>query len=76
MRRRLFFARKRGELLAHIENTNTQYNLPPMEERVRKAKDRGAVIEHFGQEVVQMSIASDVSLLGTYDHVIRDLEFI
>lgn len=74
LRRRLFFARKRGELLAHIENTNTQYNLPPMEERVRKTKDRGAVIEHFDQEVVQMSIASDVSLLGTYDDVIRDLE--
>ena len=47
LRRRLFFARKRGELLAHIQNTNTQYNLPPLEERADKTKDRGAVIEHF-----------------------------
>jgi hypothetical protein len=61
MRRRLFFARKRGELFAHIQNTNTQYNLPPLEQRVRKTKDRGAVIEHFEEETVQMSVAVDVN---------------
>ena len=74
LRRRLLFARKRGELLTHIENTNTQYNLPPMEERVRTTKDRGAVIEHFDNEHVQMSIAADVALLDEFDKVIRELE--
>jgi transposase len=74
LRRRLFFARKRGELLAHIQNTNTQYNLPPLEERAAKTKDRGAIIEHFDDETVQMSIASDVALLDNYDQVIRDME--
>lgn len=74
LRRRLFFARKRGELFAHVQNTNTQYNLPPLEQRVRKTKDRGAVIEHFEEERVQMSVAVDVTLMATYDEVIRDLE--
>lgn len=74
LRRRLFFARKRGELLAHIQNTNTQYNLPPLEQRVRKTKDRGAVIEHFEEETVQMSVAVDVDLLEAYDQVIREME--
>ena len=74
LRRRLFFARKRGELFTHIQNTNTQYNLPVMEERVRKTRDRGAVIEHFEDPVVQMSIASDVEMLKAYDEVIRDME--
>jgi transposase len=74
LRRRLFFARKRGELFAHIQNTNTQYNLPVLEERARKTKDRGAIIEHFEDPVVQMSIASDVELLKAYDEVIRDME--
>lgn len=74
MRRRTFFVRKRAELLTHIQNTNTQYNLPPFEERVDKAKDRGAVIEHFDESSVQMSMAADVALLGAYDEVIRDLE--
>jgi transposase len=63
LRRRLFFARKRGELLTHIQNTNTQYNLPALEERADKTKDRGAIIEHFDDETVQMSIASDIAML-------------
>ncbi len=74
MRRRTFFVRKRAELLTHIQNTNTQYNLPPFEERIDKTKDRGAVIEHFDEGSVQMSMAADVALLGAYDEVIRDLE--
>jgi transposase len=74
LRRRLFFSRKRGELFAHIQNTNTQYNLPALEERVRKTKDRGAVIEHFDDLTVQMSVASDVALLGAYDEVINEME--
>ena len=74
MRRRTFFVRKRAELLAHIQNTNTQYNLPDFEERVDKTKDRGAVIEHFDDPIVQMSVAADVALLESYDEVIRELE--
>ena len=74
LRRRQFFARKRGELFAHIQNTNTQYNLPALEQRVRKTKDRGTVIEHFDNEHVQMSIASDIALLESYDEVLRDME--
>ena len=74
LRRRLHFARKRGELLAHIQNTNTQYNLPPLEERAGKTKERGGIIEHFGDDTVQMSIATDVALLGYYDQLIREVE--
>jgi transposase len=74
LRRRLFFARKRGELLAHVQNTNTQYNLPPLEERPDKTSDRGAVIEHFEDNTLQMTVAADVALLEAYDEVIRELE--
>jgi transposase len=74
MRRRTFFVRKRAELLTHIQNTNTQYNLPAFEERIDKAKDRGAVIEHFDEPSTQMSMAVDVTLIAAYDEVIRELE--
>ena len=30
LRRRSFFVRHRGQLIAHIQNTNSQYNLPAM----------------------------------------------
>ena len=38
LRRRLYFVRQRGQLLAHIQNTQHQYNLP---EPTRKAHLRG-----------------------------------
>ena len=28
LRRRMYLMRKRSELLAHVQNTNSQYNLP------------------------------------------------
>jgi transposase len=34
LRRRLHFTRKRAELLAHIENTNSQYNLPAFQKKL------------------------------------------
>ncbi len=74
MRRRTHFVRKRAEMLTHIQNTNTQYNLPAFEERIDKTEDRGAIIEHFDDSSVQMSMAADVALIGAYDEVIRDLE--
>jgi len=74
MRRRTFFVMKRAELLTHIQNTNTQYNLPAFEERIDKTTDRGAVIEHFDDITLRMSVAADVSLLDAYDDTIRELE--
>ena len=76
LRRRLYFARKRGELMAHIKNTNTQYNLPPLEMRVdRRASREQGLLEHFADdENVQMSIAANMALLDTYDTTIAELE--
>jgi hypothetical protein len=64
LRRRLFFARKRGELLAHIQNTNTQYNLPPLDERAGKTKDRGAIIEHFDNDTVGQQARQRIAGIG------------
>jgi len=72
LRRRLHFVRKRAELLAHIQNTNTQYNLVPLEGRVAAAGNREGLLEHFGdQEPVQMSIAADLAMIDTYDQTIH-----
>jgi transposase len=34
LRRRTHLARKRGELLAHVQNTNSQYNLPAIGKKI------------------------------------------
>lgn len=76
LRRRLYFVRKRAELLAHIQNTNTQYNLPAFDDgRIAKPWNRVELLEHFGDDAeVQMSIAADLAMLDTYDTTINELE--
>ena len=74
LRRRLHFVRKRAELLSHIKNTNTQYNLEPFEDRIDRGANREGLIEHFDDDNVQMSIAVDMALLDAYDALIPEME--
>ena len=43
LRRRLHLVRKRGERLAHIQNTRAQYNLPAFERRLADPGNREGV---------------------------------
>ena len=74
LRRRLHFARKRAELLTHIQNTFTQYNLPRPPGRLTRAPNRQDLAELFDDPAVQASIQADLSLLDHYDALIPDLE--
>src|SRR5512134_430686 len=47
LRRRCPLARKRAELLAHIHNTNSQYNLPAIGKRLANHANRQDVAEYF-----------------------------
>ena len=42
LRRRSFFVRQRAQLIAHIVNTNSQYNLPPFAKKLTYAANRSA----------------------------------
>ena len=44
LRRRSFFVRQRAQLIAHIQNTNTQYNLPPFAKKLTYKGNRTAAI--------------------------------
>ena len=74
IRRRLHLVRKRGELLAHIQNTRAQYNLPVFGRKLAYRANRGGVVEHFPDPSVQKSIAVDLALIDQYDTLIVDLE--
>ena len=67
MRRRMHLMRKRSELLAHIHNTNSQYNLPPIKQNLRYAFNREGIAERFSDPSVQKSIELDLNLIGFYD---------
>ncbi len=74
MRRRNHFMRKRAELLAHIQNTASQYNLPEPLGRIAKPKNRQNLIECFDDPAVQMSIAANLDMIDTYDEILSVLE--
>ena len=74
IRRRLHLVRKRGQLLAHIQNTRAQYNLPVFGRKLAYRANRDGVAEHFPDPSVQKSIEVDVALIDQYDALVTDLE--
>jgi len=74
LRRRLHLVRKRGQLLAHIQNTRAQYNLPEFGRRLAYPGNRDGVVEHFPDPSVRKSIDVDVVLIDQYDALVTDLE--
>src|SRR6266699_1899420 len=56
LRRRLHLARTRGELLAHVHHTNSQYNLPAIGKKIASKANRDGVAERLADPAVQKSI--------------------
>jgi transposase len=74
LRRRLHLARKRGDLLAHVHNTNSQYNLPAIGKNIAYKTHRDGVAERFADPAVHKSIEVDLALITYYDALLRDVE--
>ena len=74
LRRRLHLVRKRGQLLAHIQNTIHTYNLPAFEKRIAYPANREGLGKHFPDPSVRRSIELDVALLDRYDSLLTELE--
>ncbi len=74
LRRRLYFVRKRGELLAHVRNTFHQYNLPRPSGQLLYKKNREGLAQAFDDRMIQKTIEADLALADRYDPVIRELE--
>jgi transposase len=75
LRRRMSLTRKRAELLAHIQNTNSQYNLPEIGKKLAYQANRAGVAERFPDPAVPKSMEVDLALLGYYDPLLRALEW-
>lgn len=75
LRRRTHLARKRAELIAHIQNTNHQYNLDDMGRISRKCdRDKIGPAARFADLSVKKSIELDVALIEHYDKLLNRLE--
>ena len=74
LRRRIHLMRQRAELLAHIHNTNSQYNLPEIGKKIAYKANRAGVAERFSEPAVQKSVDVDLALIDHDDRLLRDVE--
>ena len=74
LRRRTHLMRKRAELLAHVQNTNSQDNLPAIGKKIAYKTNRADVAERFDDPAVQKTIEVDLALITYYDTLLTDLE--
>jgi len=74
LRRRMFFMHKRSELLAHIQNTKSQYNMPDFEKSIARKRNRTGITNRFTENSVRKSVELDLQLLSYYESVLNDVE--
>jgi transposase len=73
LRRRWPLTRKRAERLAHIQKTNSQYNLPEIGKKIADKAHRDGVAERFPDPAVHKSVEVDLALIDFYDQLLRDV---
>jgi transposase len=74
LRRRMHLVNKRAELLAHIQNTNTQYNLEEIGKNLGKKCHRRQIAQRFDDPATQMAVQTDVELIDYYDQLLPKIE--
>jgi transposase len=74
LRRRTYLVRRRADLLAHIQNTNSQYNLPEFGQKIARKMHRTSLAEVFPDPAVQRSIAIDIELIDHLDLLLDRLK--
>ena len=74
LRRRNYLTRKRADLLSHIQNTNSQYNMEPFPERITYKKHREGIADQFIDPDIRVSIEADLDLIDHLERAKQKLE--
>lgn len=74
LRRRTHLMRKRAELLAHVQHTNSQYTRPEIGKKIAYKANRAGVAERFEDPAVHKTSEVDLALITSDDQRLSDLE--
>jgi transposase len=74
LRRRNLLVRRRAELLAHVQNTHTQYNVATASGKGRDRLREGGMSASFEDPSVQVMLDADVEVIEQLDETIAKLE--
>jgi transposase len=75
LRRRMYIARRCSELVAHIQNTNTQYNLPAFAKKISRKYNRQGVADRFEDPAVKKSVEVDLAIIDSLNPILAQLEW-
>ena len=75
LRRRMYITYQCGQLLAHIQNTNTQYNLPEFKKKISRKYNRDGVAERFMDPAVKKSVEVDLAIIDALNPILSNLEW-
>lgn len=75
LRRRMYISRRTGELVAHIKNTNTQYNLPALSKKLTRKHNHEGVAERFEDPEVRKSIEVNLEMIACFNQILKKLEW-
>jgi len=75
LRRRMYLTRRCGELVAHIQNTNTQYNLPAFRKKLTRKYNHDGVAERFEDPEVRKSVEVDLEIIVALNQTLKKLEW-
>jgi transposase len=74
-RRRMYLARQRADMIAHVQNTVHQYNLPALGVNLGKATERADVADRFPPGDAQAMVQLDIDLIDHIDQQLSKLEW-
>src|SRR5262249_15403923 len=76
LRRRQYLVHKRVEAIAHIQNTNSQYNHPPFGKKLGYAANRAelGIADRFTAPSLEKAVAIVLALIARYDELLGDVE--
>jgi transposase len=75
LRRRMYISRCCGELVAHIQNTNTQYNLPAFRKKLSRKYNHDGVADRFDNPEARKSVEVDLTMIESLNPVLKKLEW-
>ena len=75
LRRRMYLSHICSELGTHIQNTNTQYNLPAFGKKITRRSNRDGVAEKFEDPEVRKSIEVDLAAIDALSTILKKLEW-
>jgi len=74
LRRRTYLVRFRAELLAHIQNTKSQVNLPDFGFKIKAVSNAQSILTDFKDPMVRSSISINLEIIHYLSRLIEKLE--